>query len=159
MTSNNSTAVIDETQTTQYVTFYVGKLLIGLPIDQVQEINRHFDVTQVPHADASIRGVINLRGEVVSVLDLPKILGFGPAEVTRTSRNVIIHHLGERIGLIVDDIADILPIPKNEIRIAPANVKGVEGRFFRGVYTTNTQIAVILDVSETLATDSNASQT
>lgn len=139
-----------QSQPIQYVTFYVGGLMMAIPIHQVQEINRHLDVTRVPHAGENIRGVINLRGEVVSVIDLPRVLGFGNAEVTAKSRNVIIHHNEEQIGLIVDDIADILPIVKSEIRSAPANVKGVEGRFFKGVYTTDTQIAVILDVNEAL---------
>lgn len=141
----------DETKLTQYVSFYVGDLLIGLPIHQVQEINRHLEVTRVPHADASIRGVINLRGEVVSVLDLPKVLGFGSAEISSTSRNVIIHHDNEQIGLVVDHVADILSIPKAEIRPTPANVKGVDGRFFKGVHTAESKITVILDVDETLA--------
>lgn len=153
LTADAADTTVDQTQPTQYVTFYVGGLLLGLPIDQVQEINRHLDVTRVPHSGASIRGVINLRGEVVSVVDLPRVLGFGSAVVTAASRNVIIHHNDEQIGLIVDDIADILPIRPENIRPAPANVKGVDGRFFKGVYTTDSQIAVILDVTETLSPD------
>jgi purine-binding chemotaxis protein CheW len=140
-------------QPAQHVTFYVGGLMMAIPINQVQEINRHLDVTRVPHGGANIRGVINLRGEVVSVIDLPRVLGFGSAEVSAKSRNVIIHHEEEQIGLIVDDIADILSILKSDVRAAPANVKGVEGRFFKGVYTTETQIAVILDVNEVLCTN------
>ena len=139
-----------ETEATQHVSFYVGGLVFGLPIHQVQEINRHLDVTRVPHAKPWLRGVINLRGDVVSVIDLPSVLGMKPAEVTKTSRNVIIHHRDELIGLMVDDVADILSIHRSEILPAPANVKGVEGKFFRGVYTTETEIVVILDVEETL---------
>ncbi|MCG8649148.1 MAG: chemotaxis protein CheW [Pirellulales bacterium] len=140
-----------ETEPIQYVSFLVGDLVLGLPIHQVQEINRHLEITYVPHAQSSIRGVINLRGEVVSVIDLPRVLGLGDAEISGNSRNVIIHHNGELIGLMVDDVADILSIQRSEICPAPANVKGVEGKFFKGVYTTETQIVVILDVEESLA--------
>lgn len=134
----------------QYATFYVGGLLLGIPIHQVQEINRHLEVTHVPHASSAIRGVINLRGEVVSVVDLPHVLGLPSAEITATSRNVIIHHGDELIGLMVDDVADILAIQRCEISPSPANVNGVEGRFFKGVHTTETEIVVILDVEESL---------
>ncbi len=142
---------LQDTATSQYVSFYLGNLLLGLPIHQVQEINRHLDVTRVPHAAYMVRGVINLRGEVVTVIDLPQVLGLAPAEITRSSRNVIVHHGDQLIGLMVDDVADILEIHKKEITAPPANVSGVDGKFFKGVYTTTDDIVVILDLQETLS--------
>ena len=92
----------------QYATFYVGDLLLGVDIRQVQEINRQLDVTKVPQAPKCVRGVINLRGEVTTVIDLRTILGIEQAEVTRASRNLIVNSEGESIGLLVDRISDIL---------------------------------------------------
>lgn len=138
------------TASLQFATFYVGELLLGLPINQVQEINRHLEITPVPHANPSIRGVINLRGDVVSVIDLPHVLGLPAVQVSKSTRNVIIHHQGQLVGLLVDDVADILSIVESEILTPPANVKGVDGSYFRGVYTTDSEIVVILDLRETL---------
>lgn len=135
----------------QVATFYVGDLLLGLPIDQVQEINRHVDTTRVPHAPSSIRGVINLRGDVVTVVDLPAVLGLATGEITPSTRNVVIQSQGQLIGLLVDRIADILALPNAEIDPPPANVCGVEGRFFNGVHPTESEIVVLLDLDEVLS--------
>lgn len=140
-----------DSRTRQFATFCLGDLLFGLPIHQVQEINRHVHVTRVPHAPTSIRGVINLRGDVVTVVNLRAVLGLAPAVETRFSRNVVIQSQGQLIGWIVDRIADILSIPEDQIAPAPANVAGVDGRFFRGVYTTTSEIVVVLDVEEVLS--------
>ena len=115
MTTSTLTApTTTDSEAVQHVSFHVGDILLGLPIHQVQEINRHLEVTTVPHARSSICGVINLRGDVVSVVDLRKVLGLDPAELTSRSRNVIIHHEDELIGLMVDDVADIMSIHRSE---------------------------------------------
>ncbi|MCA9127691.1 MAG: chemotaxis protein CheW [Planctomycetales bacterium] len=150
MTVITSTPTSTNASTSQFVTFYLGDLLLGLPIHQVQEINRHLEVTSVPQSNASLRGVINLRGDVVSVINLSTILGINNSEFSAESRNVIIHHEGELIGLMVDSIADILSIDQSDVVPPPANVNGVDGRFFRGVYTTQTQLVVLLDLCETI---------
>ncbi|WP_158545325.1 chemotaxis protein CheW [Bremerella cremea] len=137
----------------QLATFYVGDLLLALPIDYVQEINRNLDLTEVPHAPEHVRGVINLRGDVATVIDLRRILGFSPAEVAPQSRNLIVRSGGESIGLWVDQIADIITVSSDEIGPAPANVSGVEGRFFKGVYRTETDIVVLLDTGEALSVE------
>ncbi|MCA9213451.1 MAG: purine-binding chemotaxis protein CheW [Planctomycetales bacterium] len=140
-------------KTVQVATFRVENLLLAIDVDVVQEINRHLNITEVPHAPENVRGVINLRGEVVTVVDMRTILGLPRGEVTRDCRNVVIHSEGELIGLIVDQIADILTIPIREIDPPPANVDGVEGRFFKGVYTMDNGIAVLLDVQGALSQD------
>ncbi len=148
-----STATLTETSTSelQLATFYVGDLLLGVDLNSVQEINRHVDVTPVPGSPEVVRGVINLRGDVATVIDLRCLLGMGEAEVTRNSRNLITRSQGEMIGLWVDQIADIVSIRKSEMDPAPANVAGVDGRYFQGVYTTEDRIIVILDLEEALA--------
>jgi len=138
-------------ESSQYATFYVGDLLLGLPIHLVQEINRHLDVTSVPHAPNYVRGVINLRGEVVTVVNLAAILGLPVDGATCDSRNVIIHWHDQLIGLVVDQIADIQSIPPDKILPSPSNVRGVEGRFFKGVYVMDGEIIVLLSIQEALA--------
>ncbi len=137
----------------QFATIYVSDLLLALPIDYVQEINRNLDLTEVPHAPEYVRGVINLRGDVATVIDLRGVLGFSLAEVTQSSRNLIVRSGDESIGLWVDRIADIITIRSDEIGPAPANISGADGRFFKGVYRNESEIVVILDVQEVLAYD------
>lgn len=139
------------TGVSQYATFYVGELLLGVDIRQVQEINRQVDVTPVPNAPPHVRGVINLRGEVATVIDLRTVLGMPAAEETRDSRNLIVHSQGEAIGLWVDRISDILAVRPDEVTPTPANVDGVDGRFFRGVYSQDNNLIVLLDIEQVLA--------
>lgn len=134
----------------QFATFYVGDLLLALPIDYVQEINRNLELTEVPHAPEHVRGVINLRGDVATVIDLRCVLGFHLAEITSQSRNLIVRSGDESIGLWVDRIADIISISSDSISPAPANISGTDGRYFKGVYRSDSEIVVILDVQEVL---------
>ena len=134
----------------QLATFYVGDLLLGLDIDKVQEINRRLDLTRVPHSPDSVRGVINLRGEVVTVIDLRTVLGMPATVVSETTRNLVVNNDGELVGLCVDQIADIITLPNEAITTPPSNTSEVDGKFFEGVYTTETEIVAILSISEAL---------
>lgn len=140
------------TATTEMVTFYVGDLLLGLPICQVREINRHLEVTSVPHAPKTVRGVVNLRGDVATVFDLSRILGRGVAVIGENSRNVVLQSDEHINGLLVDRVADILKVPDGRIIPAPANIEGVEGRFFKGVYPLDHELVIVLDLDEILST-------
>lgn len=135
----------------QYATFYVGNMLLGIDIRQVQEINRQLEVTAVPHAPNYVRGVINLRGDVATVIDLPTVLGLPRAEITRESRNLIINSNGESIGCLVDRISDILTLRNDQINPPPTNIDGVEGKYFSGVHTLESEIVVILNIKELLS--------
>ncbi len=154
-----STAMLNKQETStsakQYATFYVDRLLLGIDICQVQEITRELDVTVVPHSPAHVRGVINLRGDVATVIDLRQVLGLPPAKVTRDSRNMIVQSQKESIGLLVDRISDILTIREDEIGPAPVNLDGVEGRFFQGVHTMERDLLILLDIEAVLADETN----
>ena len=152
-TTTETTAIA--TGEVEFITFYVGDLLIGANIHCVEEINRLIDVTPAPHAPEYVRGVINLRGEVVTVVDLRTILGLPHANVGSQARNVVVNSKGEQIGLLVDRIADVVLARVDEIDPPPANVSGVDGRFFTGVYKLDTELLVILDVDAALGVENN----
>jgi purine-binding chemotaxis protein CheW len=117
----------------------------------VQEINRQSEITQVPHAADYVRGVINLRGDVATVVDLRTILGLPKSERNRQTRNLIVHHRGEAIGLLVDRISDILTLKGDQINPPPTNVNGVDGRLMSGVSTLDSEIVVLLNIDEVLS--------
>jgi purine-binding chemotaxis protein CheW len=135
----------------EFVTFYVGDLLIGVDIHNVEEINRQVDVTPVPQSPHHVRGVINLRGEVVTVVDLRKVLDMGDADINQHSRTVVVNSGNEEIGLLVDRIADVVRVRANQMDMPPANVSGVDGRFFKGVYKLEKTLLIILDVDAAIS--------
>jgi purine-binding chemotaxis protein CheW len=142
----------------QCATFAIGDLLLGIDIHQVREINRNTGITPVPHAPPAVRGVINLRGEVVTVIDLRRVLGLPPAELTRSSRTVVVNHGAERIGFLVDAIADVITAENAEIDPLPENLSGVDQSFFQGVFKLEQGLLVILNVDEALAAVGGASE-
>lgn len=146
---SSATAVVSCEQ--EYITFYLGDLLLGINIHHVQEINRNLDMTLVPHAPSSVKGVINLRGEVVLVVDLRQVLGLPTAPLTRSSRNVIVKNGDEQIGLLVDRVADVVLASGEELDPMPANLRGMDQQYFSSVYKMDNGLLVILNVDVTLA--------
>lgn len=134
----------------QLITFYVGEMLVGLDITAVKEINRNLDVSTVPHAHRNLRGVINLRGEVVTVLDLRGVLELPAGAIGRHSRNVIVRWRSEHVGLLVDRISDVVNVPVAEIEPPPANLQGIDGKYINGVFTMPDQLLVLLNLPEVL---------
>ena len=135
----------------ELTTFYVDELLLGVDIHQVEEINRQLNMTPAPHTPDTVRGVVNLRGEVVTVLDLRRALGLEPTIIGEDSRNVIVNSRGERVGLLVDRIADVVIAATDQIESPPANVNGIDGRFFTGVYKLESELVVILDIEQVVS--------
>lgn len=135
----------------EYATFYVGEVLLGIPIREVQEINRNLDLTVVPHGPAAVRGVMNLRGEVVTVIDLRVVFGMRRGEVTRSSRNIVLTSGEEQISLLVDRIADVVTAREDKIESPPGNLSGIEDRFFSGVHRLENELLLIVDVEEVLS--------
>jgi purine-binding chemotaxis protein CheW len=140
----------------EIASFYLGDALMGVPIDQIEEINHQFDLTPVPHTPDYVRGLINLRGQVVTVIDLRVALGLEPVEQTRQSCNVVVNSHGEQIGIAVDRIADVVRTRWNEVEPPPANVAGTDGQYFRGVCKLPEGLLVILDVEKILGADQHA---
>jgi purine-binding chemotaxis protein CheW len=140
----------------EIASFFVGDTLLGLPINQVEEINHHLDLTPVPHAPACVRGVINLRGEVVTVIDLRTVLGLEPTVLTRRTCNVVVRSHGEQIGILADGVGDVIRAHRAGIEPPPANVDGADGRLLRGVYKLPDALLLILDAEQVLATDAQA---
>jgi purine-binding chemotaxis protein CheW len=151
VTDQISTKSVKSTNEVEYVTFYVGDLLIGVDIHNVEEINRQVEVTPVPQSPPQVYGVINLRGEVVTVVDLCKVLDMGDANITMHSRTVVVNSGHEEIGLLVDRVADVVQVRADHLDPPPANVSGVDGRFFKGIYKLDKMLLIILDIETAIS--------
>ena len=153
MTTGPGSAPPRQSRTMEIATFTLGEDLMGIPIDQVDEIHHPLDLTPVPHAPSYVRGVMNLRGEVVTVIDLRVILGLEPAVLTRRTCNVVVRWGGERVGLLVDRIGDVVSAAQETIEPPPANIAERHGRFLRGLCKLETGVLAILDIEQLLSED------
>lgn len=131
-------------------TFYVGEALCGMDILKVQEINKQMDVTRVPQAPEYVSGVLNLRGRIVTIIDLGKKIGLSSTHLSDESRNIIVNSQDEYIGLLVDRIADVVPARWDQVEAPPANIGGVQAKFFKGVFKTENSLIGILDIEGVL---------
>ena len=134
----------------ELATFYVGDALCGIDILSIQEINKQTDVTVVPQSADYVKGVLNLRGKIVSVIDLGKKIGLSPITVHKDNRNIIVNSHDEHIGLLVDKISDVMVADASRIEKPPANIGGIQGRFFEGVFKTDTSLIGVLNIEEVL---------
>lgn len=138
-------------KTSQFATFYCGQSILGLDITYVQEINRNLELTRVPLSPKCVRGVMNLRGEVVTMLDLRTLMGIEPAKTTSENRNLILTCDGDTFGLQVDGVADILTIRASDITLPPSNLTPAESRLIRGIYQTEKTLVMLVDPRELFA--------
>ena len=134
----------------ELASFYVGEALCGMDILKVQEINKLIEMTRVPKAPEYVLGILNLRGEIVTIIDLGKKLGLKSTEITDKTRNIIVNSNGEHIGLMVEQISDVVQARFEKIEAPPANIGGVQGKYFTGVLKTKDRLIGILDVGKVL---------
>jgi len=132
------------------VGFRVGRETYGVPIKALHEIVRVPEITVVPDAPEYVEGVINLRGKIVSVLDLRKRLGEKQVAPTKHNRILVVEHKGRLCGLIVDSASDVLKIPESDIHPSPTDF--VEGGLncVTGLGKYQGRLIVLLDVEKVL---------
>ncbi|OGQ98283.1 MAG: hypothetical protein A2521_02625 [Deltaproteobacteria bacterium RIFOXYD12_FULL_57_12] len=134
------------------VAFYLGTNQYALDIARVRGINKLLPITEVERAPDYVKGLVNLRGQVVTVLDLNLRLGQASTSVTRDSRIIIVSSEEEGVGLLVDRLNDVVHAASDLIEAPPANLDGIQGDFFVGVYKAAESLIGILDVDELLKT-------
>ncbi|HMZ01311.1 MAG TPA: chemotaxis protein CheW [Thiobacillaceae bacterium] len=144
-------------ETCQYLTFTLGGEMYAVDTLSVKEIIEYGQVTAVPMMPACIRGVINLRGAVVPVIDLKARFGRPPTEVTRRTCIVITELGGEDeqqvVGIVVDTVSEVLEIPATEIEPPPAFGARIRTDFIRGMGKVKGGFVILLDLTAVLATE------
>jgi purine-binding chemotaxis protein CheW len=144
-----------ENKTVELATFYVGDSLCGMDILKVQEINKLLEMTEVPLAPDYVKGILNLRGQIVTVIDLGSKLNLADTKTGSETRNIIVNSNGEYIGLLVRKIGDVERTEEENIEPPPANIGGIQGRYFEGVYKKEKSLIGIVNVEEILKDDGN----
>lgn len=146
-------AMSDQTKSVELATFYVGEALCGMDILNVQEINKLMDMTKVPQSPEYVTGILNLRGQIVTVIDLGKKLGLSSTNLSESTRNIIVNAENEYIGLLVSRISDVVEAKWDKVEEPPANIGGLQGALFKGVFKTKDRLIGILDVNKVLTDD------
>ena len=139
----------------KYLTLRLENELYGIQVSQVLEIIRPLPITRIPHAEPSIRGVINLRGKVISIQDLRRFLGLGTVEMTALCVIVILEHVdGEGRawlrGLLVDEVLDVVDVKAEQIDLPPVAAGGGSAEYIRGITTLGEAVFFILDIERAL---------
>ena len=146
----SATLVQESAQTMLIATFEVAGTLCGIDAMKVQEVVRIGRITRVHHAPERIVGIINLRGKILTVLDLGEALELGRLTPGPESRVFVIESQGEYIGLLTDHARDVVSCNPGDISPPPANIHGIQGRFFEGVYQAQSRLIAILNMQAVL---------
>jgi purine-binding chemotaxis protein CheW len=135
---------------THIVGFRVGRETYGVPITALHEIVRVPEITAVPDAPEYMEGVINLRGKIVSVIDLRKRFGQTVKEFNRQNRILVVEHKGRLSGMIVDGASEVLKIPQSDIEPAPTVIQESGLDCVTGLGKYNGRLIILLDVTKVL---------
>jgi len=132
----------------ELVTFYLSGAQYGIDILKVQEINKLQEWTPVPHSDAFVLGILSLRGNIVTIIDLGRKLGLDRTRVSHDSRTIIVKLEEQCVGFVVDVIGNVTTAEWDQVCQPPANVNGVDSHFLEGVLKTEERLITLLDMEE-----------
>jgi purine-binding chemotaxis protein CheW len=144
-----ATAGLSE-DTTEYVTVMIGDQLFGLPIHRVQDVFIADRLTEVPLAPPEVAGILNLRGRIVTAIDMRRRLGLPPLASAKPAMAVGTEVKGESFGLVIDQVGEVMKLPRSGREPNPVNLDRRWARVSAGVHRLDGQLIVILDVDRVL---------
>ena len=137
----------------QWVTFRLEEETYGINVMQVQEVLRYTEIAPVPGAPEYVLGIINLRGNVVTVIDTRARFGLMPGEVSDNSRIVIIEAEKQVIGILVDSVAEVVYLKSSEIDSAPNVGTDESAKFIQGVSNREGELLILVDLNKLMSDD------
>jgi purine-binding chemotaxis protein CheW len=149
MTLQQSTTKSAE-QSRQYSTFYVADLFFGIDVLNVQEVLRYQEMTRVPLAPDVIEGLINLRGQIVTAVDLRRRLNVKPREEGHTPMNIVVRSEEGAVSLLVDEISDVLEVNPASYEPPPQNLPPEQRELIEGLYKLEGRLLLILNTEKVL---------
>ena len=151
MARNEATS---DDQVTQWGTFRLGDEIYGVNVMQIREVLRYTEITPVPGAPYYVLGIINLRGNMVTVIDTRTRFGLNPGEIDNNTRIVIVEVDKQVIGMLVDSVAEVTYLNESEIEKAP-NVGNEEtSKFIMGVCNKHNELLILIDLERMIETAS-----
>lgn len=135
----------------QYATFSLNGLFLGVEVLKVQEVIRYQEMTRVPLAPQMIQGLINLRGQIVTAIDLRHRLELPPRPEGQLPMNVVVRSDDGAVSLLVDEIGDVVEIQEESYERPPETLKGVARELVTGVYKLRDRLLMILDTEKAVS--------
>ncbi len=135
----------------QFCTFYLDGLFFGVEVLQVQEVIRYQTMTRVPLAPPVVSGLINLRGQIVTAIDLRRRLGLAERSADRLPMNVVIRTDDGAVSFLVDEIGDVLDVDDSAFERPPETMTGPARDLIRGVYKLSDRLLLILDIERAVS--------
>ena len=132
----------------QFSTFVVDRLLFGVEVEKVQEVIRYQEMTRVPLAPPVVQGLINLRGQIVTAIDLRRRLGLKERATADLPMNVVIRHEDGAVSFLVDEIGDVLEVEEGDFEVPPGTLPGDARDLVRGVYKLSERLMHVLDTNQ-----------
>ena len=136
---------------TQYCTFTLAGLLFGIEVDRVQEVIRSLELTTVPLANDVVEGLINLRGQIVTALDLRRRLELPPRTEGERPMNIVVRVGDGALSLLVDEIGDVVDVEEDAFEASPETLEGVARELIRGAYKLDGRLLLVLDTDRAVA--------
>jgi purine-binding chemotaxis protein CheW len=138
--------------TSQLATFWLDGDLFGVEVEHVQEVLRSQGITRVPLAPPAVAGLINLRGQVVTAIELRERLGRTPRPEGQEAVVIVVRLHGEAVSLLVDSIADVVDVNVRDFEAPPDTLDGAARELIRGAYKLSGQLLLALDVNRAVGT-------
>ncbi|MEO1090099.1 MAG: chemotaxis protein CheW [Pseudomonadota bacterium] len=134
----------------ELVSVWLGKQLVGLPVAEVQDILGSQTITRVPQAATEVAGVLNLRGRIVTAIDLRSRLGMPPRDKAAAGMSIVVEHRGEHYSLLIDRVGEVLEAPMDRYEADTSTLSGGWREVATGVIRLDSQLLVVLDVGRVL---------
>jgi len=133
-----------------FSSFFVDNFLFGISVEKVQEVTSSAEMTPVPLAPAKVRGLINLRGQIVTAIDLRSCLGLSERAIGQTPITVILHTDDGYASLLVDRIGEIVEVDENDFELPPETLRGPVRELIKGAYKLENKLMHVLDLERAL---------
>jgi purine-binding chemotaxis protein CheW len=150
--ADNASTEIGAHQNRQYSTFTAGGLFLGIEVLQVQEVLRYLEMTRIPSAPDVIQGLINLRGQIVTAVDMRARLGLPRRREDETPMNMVVRSDDGAVSLLVDEIGDVVEVTADSYEPAPDNLPREQRELIEGVYKLEGRLLLVLDTERVLHT-------
>ncbi|WP_408956086.1 chemotaxis protein CheW [Natroniella sp. ANB-PHB2] len=141
--------------TEQVIVFDIGSEKFGVKITKVHEIVRLKEITELPNSSKYMEGIINLRGDIVSVIDLRKRFNLEEIVDTNDTRIIVVDFEGQDVGLVVDNVSEVLHIKMKDVDLPPKSMAGIKEDYLKGIVKVDDDIIILLDLDNLLSSKEN----
>ncbi|MDP1658633.1 MAG: chemotaxis protein CheW [Methylotenera sp.] len=154
--NSKATSTKSKSAAGEYLTFVLGDEQYGLEILKVQEIRGYDAVTQIANTPDFIKGVVNLRGKIVPIVDLRIKFHLGKVEYDEFTVVIILNLNGRVVGIVVDGVSDVMALKEDQIRDVPSLVSNIDTKYIVGLASVETQMFILVDIEQLMSSQEMA---